>query len=124
MQPGGAPHVVAFAARYPRLRVELDLRDDLVNVIADGYDLVIRMGAVQDSELIGRRLAEIELIRVASPDYLKRAGRPATPAELAKHEFIALSSGFVRWHVENLDIPITPRFSAHSLSAARLAALS
>ena len=82
------------------------------------------MGAVQDSELIGRRLAEIELVLVASPNYYTRAGRPETAAELARHECITLSSGFVRWCVQDVDIPITPRFSAHSLSAARLAALA
>ena len=119
-----APRVVAFAARHPRLSVELDLRDELVNVIADRYDLVIRMGPVKDSELIGRRLDELELVLVASPDYCRRAGTPATAAELSRHDRIALSSGQTRWRVGDLDIPITPRFSARSLSAARLAVLA
>ena len=69
-----APRVVAFAARHPKLQVELDLRDEPVSVIADRYDLAIRMGPVQDSELIGRQLAEVEVALVASPAYCARPG--------------------------------------------------
>ena len=85
-----APRILAFAARHPRLRVELDLSDERVNVVADGYDLVVRMGAVEDSELIGRRLADMQVALVASPGYRARAGAPTTPAELARHDAIVV----------------------------------
>lgn len=119
-----APRVVAFAARHPKLHVELDLRDEPVSVIADSYDLAIRMGPVQDSELIGHRLAEVELALVASPAYCARAGTPESAAELSRHDVIAVPSDLSRWRVGNADVPVTWRFGTRSLPAARLAALA
>lgn len=119
-----APRVVAFAARHPKLHVELDLRDEPVSVIAGRYDLAIRMGPVQDSELIGRRLAEVGMALVASPAYCACAGLPASAAELSRHEVIAVPPYPKRWRVGDAEVPFTPRFATSSLSAARLAALA
>jgi DNA-binding transcriptional LysR family regulator len=119
-----APRVVAFAARHPKLRVELDLRDEPVSVIADRYDLAIRMGPVQDSELIGHRLAEVKLVLVASPAYCARAGVPRSTAELSRHDVIAVPPDSSRWRIGRAEVPVTRRFGTRSLPAARLAALA
>lgn len=118
------PRVVAFAARYPKLRVELDLRDEPVSVIADGYDLAIRMGQVRDSELIGRRLADVELALVASAAYCTRAGTPASSADLVRHDVIAVPPYPTRWQVGDSKVAVNRRFATSSLSAARLAVLA
>ncbi len=119
-----APRIVAFAARHPRLRVELDLSDERVNVIADRYDLVVRMGPVEDSELVSRRLAGLPVALVASPDYVKKAGAPETPAELARHDAIAVPPSLDHWQVGDEEIRVRWRVSTRSLPAARLAALA
>ena len=119
-----APRVVAFAARYPRLRVELELSDERVNVISDRYDMVIRMGSVEDSELVSRRLAEISIFLVASPDYIKRAGAPARPADLTSLEAIIVPVGSEHWHVGGDNVRVKGRVATHSIAVARLAALA
>lgn len=119
-----APRVVAFAARHPKLRIELDLRDEPVSVIADRYDLAVRMGHVQDSELMSRRLAEVEVVLVASPAYCARAGRPARAADLSRHDVIAVPSDVARWRVDDAEVALSRRFLTNALPPARLAALA
>ena len=119
-----APQVVAFTVRHPKVAVELDLRDEPVSVIADRYDLVIRMGTVPDSELIGRRLAEVEVVLVASPAYCLRAGTPSRATDLAKHQAITVLTLSTRWQIDEAEVAVRPRFATSSLSAARLAALA
>ena len=119
-----APRIVAFAARHPRLRIELDLSDERVRVIADRYDLVVRMGPVEDSELVSRRLAEVPVVLVASPEYVARAGAPATPAELARHDAVAMPPWVDHWRVGHGEVRVRWRISTRSLAAARLAALA
>ena len=118
-----APRVVAFAARHPKLRVELDLRDEPVSVIADRYDLAVRMGSVQDSELVSRRLAEVEVVLVASPAYRDRVGLPASAAALSQQDVVAVPADVARWRIDDADVALSRRFLTSSLSAARLAAL-
>ena len=119
-----APRVVAFAARHPQLRVELELSDERVNVIGDRYDLVIRMGPVEDSELVSRRLAELSVVLVASPDYIRRAGTPLRPSGLKSHEAIIVPVGSEHWHLGDEDIRVKGRVTTHSITVARLAALA
>ena len=119
-----APRILAFAARHPRLRIELELSDERVNVIADRYDLVVRMGAIEDSELIGRRLADMPVVLVASPGYCAQAGTPATPAELARHDAVVMPPWLDHWQVGDEAVRVRWRLSTTSLAAARLAALA
>ncbi len=80
-----APELLAFAARWPDLEVDLRLSDHPVDLLAEGFDLAVRGGILPDSSLVGRRLCGFDLKVVASPDYLSRAGRPAHPRELESH---------------------------------------
>lgn len=80
-----SPAVASFMARWPALRVEASYSDRQVDVVADGFDVVVRVGQLADSSLIGRRLAESRQVLVAAPEYLERRGRPTSPAELGRH---------------------------------------
>ena len=119
-----APRILAFAAQHPRLQVELDLSDERVNVICDRYDLVVRMGRVEDSELVSRRLAGLAMVLVASPDYIARAGAPQRPADLSSHDAIITPIGSDHWRVGGQDVRVSGRVTSHSVAAARLAALA
>jgi DNA-binding transcriptional LysR family regulator len=78
------PQLSRFLNQFPALKVELLTRDRLGDLVADGFDLAIRFGEPRPSALVARRLLETRVITVASPAYLKKAGRPSHPSELEK----------------------------------------
>lgn len=77
-----APRVGEFMATYPQLELELATRDQLGDIVADGFDLAVRFGEPPDSSLVARKLLDTRILTVASPSYLRRHGRPAAPQEL------------------------------------------
>ena len=77
--------MLSFMRAYPAIDQDLDFSDGLVNVISDGYDAVVRTGALEDSGLTRRRLCNFRRLLVAAPSYLARQGTPTTPAQLAGH---------------------------------------
>ena len=78
-------HLVAFQQAFPQIELEMCFGDRLVNVIDDGFDAVIRIGAIDDSRLMLRRLGQYAHCLVAAPSYLARRGTPVLPADLALH---------------------------------------
>ena len=83
-----------FLARHCGVKLELNVTDRIVDIIRDGYDLAVRMGALRDTELISRKLANLRWILVASPAYIERRGRPQTVEDLRSHSCLRyLSSG-------------------------------
>jgi len=80
------PLLNEFMQRYPEVRLELDVEDRQINVIEEGVDLTIRIGRLDDSSLVARRLAPVRMVLCASPGYLARCGEPQTPQELSRHE--------------------------------------
>ncbi len=86
-----SPLLPEFLLAHPRLRVSIDLSDQTIDLVSAGYDLAIRIGALDDSTLVARRLASNRRVLCASPEYLRRHGVPRTPADLARHECILLS---------------------------------
>ncbi|MCB1436539.1 MAG: LysR family transcriptional regulator [Rhodobiaceae bacterium] len=78
--------VAAMLAQYPELQIELKLTDRVVDLIEEGFDAAIRIGELEDSTLIARRVAEIRTLLCAAPGYLERAGRPTHPRDLAAHQ--------------------------------------
>ncbi|WP_250474115.1 LysR family transcriptional regulator [Caballeronia sp. GAFFF1] len=79
------PLIPGFLERYPGLRVRLSLSDTLADVIGEGFDVAIRMGSLQDSNLVSRKLCHLQRVVTASPSYIARHGVPLTPADLAHH---------------------------------------
>jgi len=87
-----APLVPRFMALHPDVNVSLNLSDRVVDIINEGYDCAVRVGDLPDSSLVSVRLADNRRLCVATPTYLKRAGTPKHPNELARHECLTLSS--------------------------------
>jgi DNA-binding transcriptional LysR family regulator len=77
--------VATFCHMHPTIDVELSLNDRFVDVVEEGYDLVIRIMQLKESSLIARKLAPCRLVLCASPDYLKTHGRPMAPDDLKQH---------------------------------------
>ena len=89
-----APALPDFLERYPEIDIELGVTDRPVNLVEDGIDCVLRIGPLQDSGLIGRKVGELTLMNVASPSYLARYGVPATPHDLSQHLAVGYASAF------------------------------
>ena len=87
-----APLVPGFIAQHPDVSLSLNLSDRVVDIVNEGYDCAIRVGDLPDSSLVSVRLADNRRRCVATPAYLARAGAPAEPADLLKHECLTLSS--------------------------------
>ena len=87
-----APLVPGFLAQHPEVSLSLNLSDRVVDIVNEGFDCAIRVGDLPDSSLVSVRLADNRRLCVASPDYLARAGTPATPADLTRHQCLTLSS--------------------------------
>ncbi len=90
-----APVLAELALRHPRLRLYTSYSDRRVDLIAERFDAAIRLGSLPDSSLVARRIAPMYGALVASPDYLKRHGKPAKLAELATRE--AVIQGSTSW---------------------------
>jgi len=84
------PALPALTARYPALAIELDLDNRPVDLVAEGFDIGIRGGEIEDSSLIARRVCALPVVLLASPGYLRRAGVPRTVEELTAHRCAAV----------------------------------
>ncbi|NWB28907.1 LysR family transcriptional regulator [Pseudomonas gingeri] len=84
------PRLGTFMDNHPELEIELRCRDDLGDLVADGFDLALRFGHPQPSSLVARKLFDTRVFAMASPAYLQRFGHPQTPQELesAQHRCI------------------------------------
>jgi len=80
-----------FMHSYPDVKLEVELNDRLIDVVAEGYDVVIRVGEIKDSNLIARKLTSSRFVVVASPDYIKRKSYPKRAEDLKEHDCIAYS---------------------------------
>ena len=127
-----APLLPAFLATHPGLRVSLDLDDRVVDLVGSSHDLAIRIGRLDDSSLVSRQIASNRRVLCASPDYLRRRGMPATPAELATHDCLLLTGRAGRrdtWELLGPDgrtnaVRVTGRFESNYGEALRDAALA
>ena len=84
-----APLLPDFVAAYPDVTLALDLSDRLVDLIEEGYDCAIRIGELDDSQIVGLRIADNKRVIVAAPSYLNEHGRPNTPADLVQHNCLS-----------------------------------
>lgn len=86
------PAIAAYCKRYPLVQMALDLNDRLVDVVAEGYDVVIRIAQLRDSSLIAREIAPCRRVLCASPDYLKTHGVPKVPQDLTLHRCLCYTN--------------------------------
>ncbi len=97
-----APALSKFAREFPDVEVQLHLTDRPVNLVEQGFDLQLRLGELPDARLTARLLARNRRVLCASPAYLRRAGEPASPRELARHACLFIRESeetFGTWHL-------------------------
>lgn len=85
------PQLPRFLAEHPELEIDIILDDRVIDLVAEGIDLSLRMGALSDSSAVARKLATGDRSVLATSAYLERAGVPDSPAELAEHETVIYS---------------------------------
>ncbi|MDU8923980.1 LysR family transcriptional regulator [Pasteurellaceae bacterium LIM206] len=81
-----APNLPRFIKANPNLHVEMEFSDRRVDLMSEGYDIALRIGTLQDSSLVAKKLASTSMCFVASPDYLATRGIPKKPENLQKHD--------------------------------------
>jgi len=124
-----APLWGQFRERHPKVSLDVTLADRVVDLVEEGYDLAVRVARMADSSLITRKLSTTRVVLCASPKYLKRAGRPKHPSELAGHAVLAYSywSGGDDWHFEGphgaVSVKIHPTIRTNSGDTCRAGAL-
>lgn len=123
-----APIATDFMGRHGQIDLVLDFSNRIVDLVQEGYDVAIRIARRLDTSLIGRRLATSRIHIVASPHYLERHGRPATPHDLADHSCLtfAMPMPWDEWHFSANGVSSKVKIKAGLLStsseALRLAA--
>jgi len=126
------PLLPAFSRLYPKIEVELHLDDQLSDMIAEGYDVGIRAGAMRDASVVVRDIAPLHFVVCAAPSYLAQHGVPSTPAELADHNCLRLcrdgrSDRPLNWMLGPERSPVTPpvrgNFVANDITTLVVAAL-
>ena len=130
----GTLHLSKAIADYqrtqPAVRVDLTLDDRVVDIVSEGFDLAIRIGRLEESSLVARKLAPIRIVVCAAPKYLLMRGIPKSPEELETHECLgyAYYSEHDHWRFDTNghvhDIKIKGRFSANNGDALRRAAIA
>lgn len=121
-----APVLAELALRHPRLRLYTSYSDRRVDLLAERFDVAIRLGSLPDSSLVARRIAPMYGAVVAAPAYLARHGTPQTLAELARHE--VLLEGTTTWRLHDgrreHSVSVHGRFQSDSGEATLRAALA
>ena len=95
-----APHIPEFLALYPDLSLELVARDQLGDLVGDGFDIAVRFGTPPQSSLVARKMLETRTVTVASPAYVEAHGRPAVPADLVNHACIQVRDSLTGQPIE------------------------
>jgi DNA-binding transcriptional LysR family regulator len=88
-----SPLIPEFLTQHPRLKMHVDLSDQMRDLPGEGFDLAIRIGEMRDSGLVVRRLAPNRRVLCASPEYLRRRGVPLRPEQLSAHDCLVIMSG-------------------------------
>jgi DNA-binding transcriptional LysR family regulator len=123
------PVVVEFLRMFPRVTARLLLVDRTVDLIEEGLDVSVRIGALPDSSLIAARVGSIRHITCASPAYLASRGRPSSPQELRNHDCISFTalSPVERWSFAGPKpqrVNLHPRLTVNTAEAAIDAAVA
>lgn len=115
-----APLLARFLDAHPQVSAELVLNDRNLDMVDEGLDVALRIGALADSTLIVRRVGEVRRVVVASPAYLARRGEPEAPQSLAGHAIIYSSTqpGPPEWRFEAPRGPITIRLAPRLMISA------
>jgi DNA-binding transcriptional LysR family regulator len=120
-----------FLEHYPEVTLNIDVSERRTDLIAEGIDLLVRIGNLPSSDLIARELFKSRRLTVASPDYLARHGTPSHPSELKDHVLIDFSfhGGTQSWTFPSVDqgeiaVPISPRIRCNDAQSEKSLALA
>jgi DNA-binding transcriptional LysR family regulator len=127
-----APLLAQLRTRYPGLKVELICADHVIDLIAEGIDVTVRLGKLADSGHMATRVGRLERWLVASPGFIARHGMPAAPGDLAALPYVSLSvlaqpNAFTLTHDDGRSYDVRMRntvFSTNTAYASRAAALA
>jgi len=122
-----SPVMTEFLDLYEGITIDALFLDRIVNLMSEGIDIAIRIGHLQDSNLMARRVGSVRSMVCASPDYLEKFGTPSTPADLKKHKLIAtrFPDSIDRWKFrENINVHLKPRLTFTTVAASIDAAKS
>lgn len=125
-----APALSGFLQKHPEINVELMLSDRVVDLIEEGFEAAVRIGRLADSQLVARPLRPYRSLLCASPDYIRRRGRPRSPQDLPAHDCLdfTFAGPRGRWRMsrdgEEQIVRFTPRLRANNGDALRQAALA
>lgn len=122
------PAIADFLRMYPEVSVDLNLNDRTVDMVEEGFDVAVRIGALQDSSLVARPLRDYGVVVCGAPEYLAARGVPQVPADLVRHECLEFT-GWVpqaRWRLkgekDGRHVPLS-RLRANNSFALKQAAL-
>ncbi len=124
-----SPIICDFLEKYPKIDIELELTDELIDVTHDGFDVIFRIGDLEDAAYIGKKVTDYELVFCASPHYLNTSGIPSSIKELNQHRCL----GFSYWKKQSKTISkldthafdiAHSRFRANNGMALKVAALN
>ena len=109
-----SPNLPKFIELHPNLHVEIEFEDKRVDLIAEGYDLALRIGYMQDSSLVARKISSSPMHFVASPSYLESRGTPLTPDDLEYHQGLLYKSSLNQVHWQSTKANQIQRYKIQS----------
>jgi DNA-binding transcriptional LysR family regulator len=117
-----APLIAEFASLYPGISFDLDLTPRRVDLVSEPFDVAIRMGESENSQLIARPLAALPTHLYASPGYLERSGGPSQPDDLVRHECLGIlkvNTWTLLKEAETVKVSVSGRFALNSVGMIR-----
>ena len=109
-----SPKFPKFIELHPNLHVEIEFEDKRVDLVAEGYDLALRIGYMQDSSLVARKISSSPMHFVASPSYLESRGTPLTPDDLEYHQGLLYKSSLNQVHWQSTKANQIQRYKIQS----------
>ena len=124
-----SPLIAGFMQVMPKIKIDLDLNDRTVDLVAEGFDMAVRIGMLSDSSMVARKLMEVSLEIVASPAYLAKRGTPTAPADLKAHDCLLFRHGrgttwLLRVGGRDDPVPVTGTLRANNGEILRDAAIA
>ena len=109
-----SPNLPKFIELHPNLHVEIEFEDKRVDLVAEGYDLALRIGYMQDSSLVARKISSSPMHFVDSPSYLESRGTPLTPDDLEYHQGLLYKSSLNQVHWQSTKANQIQRYKIQS----------
>lgn len=113
-----AEYIADFMSLYPKVSVDLDFSSHRIDLIEDQFDVAFRMGKLEDANFVGKHLTDIQMVTLASPEYIEKRGEPKHPKDLLEHDI--LRGSVTRWsyssrtNEDKHEITVSARFTCRN----------